>query len=96
MVSGRVASRLTSDVNDFATVPTEMPGEDGPKGVPGGYVAASAVGLGPRFYLMRLMMLNMGMYSDTTMPPTATPITAIKTGSMSDVSASTVASTSWS
>ena len=47
-------------------------------------------------YWTRLMRLNIGMYSATTMPPTANPITTIRRGSISDVSASTVASTSWS
>ena len=45
-------------------------------------------------YLMSLMMLNIGMYSDTTMAPTAPPSTQISSGSSSDVSDSTVASTS--
>ncbi len=47
-------------------------------------------------HLMSLMMLNIGRYSEITMPPTAAPMTTIKRGSMSDVNASTVASTSWS
>ena len=51
---------------------------------------------GSAAYLMSLMMLNIGKYSEMIMPPTHTPITTINKGSMSDVSASTVASTSWS
>jgi hypothetical protein len=47
-------------------------------------------------HLMSLMMLNIGRYSEMIMPPTHTPITTINKGSMSDVIASTVASTSWS
>ena len=47
-------------------------------------------------YLTRLMIWNIGMYSATTMPPTAPPMTTISSGSSSDVRASTVASISWS
>ena len=42
------------------------------------------------------MMLNIGMYRATTAAPTQPPMTAIRIGSISEVSASTAASTSWS
>jgi hypothetical protein len=45
-------------------------------------------------YWMRLITLNIGMYRAMTAAPTAPPITAIRSGSMSDVRASTVAVTS--
>jgi hypothetical protein len=47
-------------------------------------------------YWISLMMLNIGMYRATTAAPTHPPMTAIRIGSISDVSASTDASTSWS
>jgi hypothetical protein len=50
----------------------------------------------PHPYLISLMMLNIGMYRATTAAPTNPPMIAIRIGSISDVSASTVASTSWS
>lgn len=45
-------------------------------------------------YFSRLITLNIGMYRAMTAAPTAPPITAIRSGSMSDVMASTVAVTS--
>jgi hypothetical protein len=45
-------------------------------------------------YFSRLITLNIGMYRAMTAAPTAPPITAIRSGSMSDVRASTVAVTS--
>ena len=45
-------------------------------------------------YLMRLMMLNIGMYRAMTAAPTAPPMMAINSGSIKDVSASTAAETS--
>ena len=45
-------------------------------------------------YWISLMMLNIGRYRAITMPPTHTPITTISNGSISEVRASTVASTS--
>ena len=48
----------------------------------------------PAPYLMSLMMLNIGMYREITMPPTAPPSTTIRAGSSRDVKASTVASIS--
>jgi len=47
-------------------------------------------------YLISLMMLNIGRYSEMIIPPTHTPITTISSGSINEVNASTVASTSWS
>lgn len=47
-----------------------------------------------RRYLIRLMMLNIGMYRAMTAAPTAPPMIAIMSGSISDVSASTAAWTS--
>ncbi len=43
---------------------------------------------------MSLMMLNIGMYSAITAAPTQPPMTAIRSGSIRDVNASTDASTS--
>ena len=40
------------------------------------------------------MILNIGMYRATTIPPTVEPITTIRSGSINDVSESTVAETS--
>ena len=45
-------------------------------------------------YWIRLAMLNIGKYREIRMPPTTTPITTMSIGSMSDVSAFTVSSTS--
>jgi hypothetical protein len=47
-------------------------------------------------YWICLMMSNIGMYSAMTAAPTQPPITAISSGSISDVRASTMASTSLS
>ncbi len=47
-----------------------------------------------RRYWTRLMIWNIGMYSATTMPPTAPPMTTMSSGSSSEVSASTRASIS--
>jgi hypothetical protein len=47
-------------------------------------------------YLTKLIMLNSGIYSATTIPPTAAPMTAIMMGSIRLVSEATAASTSWS
>ena len=41
-------------------------------------------------------MLNIGRYRAITMPPTLSPIPTMRSGSMSDVRASTVAVTSMS
>ncbi len=51
---------------------------------------------GKSLYWMRSKTLKIGMYSATIIPPTMPPRNAIMSGSMSAVSASVVASTSWS
>ena len=51
------------------------------------------IGIAP-FHFTRLMILNIGMYNATTMPPTVAPMTTINSGSINDVSESTVAETS--
>ena len=48
----------------------------------------------PTGYSIWLMMSNIGMYSAMTAAPTAPPMIAMRRGSMSAVSASTVAVTS--
>ncbi len=63
-----------------ATCPEEIPGTR----------------LGRDAYLTRLMIWNIGMYSAMTAAPTHAPMKAIRMGSISEVSASTEASTSWS
>ena len=47
-----------------------------------------------RYYCTALIMSKIGRYIATIMPPTITPSTTIMTGSMSDSSALTAASTS--
>ena len=45
-------------------------------------------------YLIRLMTLNIGRYNAMIIPPITTPMITIRIGSINDVRASTVASTS--
>ena len=67
------------------------------RAIPTPYRGASArANLMSRRYLMSLMTLNIGRYNAMIMPPMQTPITTISNGSISDVIALTVASTSWS